>query len=110
LALVGVLLGSFVALAALGAPLITPLDPFAQSAADRLTGPDAVHVMGRDTFGRDIFARVLLAGRVSLVVGIGSVALGGALGTLLGLVAGSSGRRVENLVMRAVDVLMAFPS
>jgi peptide/nickel transport system permease protein len=110
LALLGVVLGICVALAAIGAPLISPLDPFEQSAADRLTGPDAVHVLGRDTFGRDIFARVLLAGRVSLVVGVGSVALGGVLGTLLGLVAGSSGRRVENLVMRGVDVLMAFPS
>lgn len=109
-ALLGLVLGILVVLAAAGAPLISPLDPFAQSAADRLTGPDAEHIMGRDAFGRDIFARVLLAGRVSLVVGLGSVALGGVLGTLLGLVAGSSGRTVENLVMRAVDVLMAFPS
>jgi peptide/nickel transport system permease protein len=90
--------------------LITSLDPFEQSAADRMDGPDAVHIMGRDTFGRDIFARVLYAGRVSLLVGVGSVALGGVVGTLLGLIAGYSGRWVENLVMRAVDVLMAFPS
>ena len=109
-ALIGVVLGILVVLAAVGAPLISPLDPFDQSAADRMNPPDAVHLMGRDTFGRDIFARVLYAGRVSLLVGVGSVALGGALGTLLGLVAGYSGRWVENLVMRAVDVLMAFPS
>jgi peptide/nickel transport system permease protein len=109
-ALLGVALGICVVVAAVGAPLISPLDPFAQSAADRLNGPDAVHIMGRDTFGRDLFARVLYAGRVSLLVGVGSVALGGGLGTLLGLVAGYSGRWIENLVMRAVDVLMAFPS
>jgi peptide/nickel transport system permease protein len=110
IAVFGLALSILVILAAIGAPLISPLDPFDQSAANRMDGPDAVHFMGRDTFGRDIFARVLHAGRVSLLVGIGSVALGGVVGTLLGLIAGYSGRWVENLVMRAVDVLMAFPS
>ena len=110
IAALGALLGLLVIFAALGAPVISPLDPFEQSAANRLNGPDAVHLMGRDTFGRDIFARVLYAGRVSLVVGLGSVALGGALGTLLGVIAGYSSRRIENVVMRGVDVLMAFPS
>jgi peptide/nickel transport system permease protein len=110
IAVLGVVLGLLVVVAAVGAPLISPLDPFDQSAADRLTGPDAIHIMGRDTFGRDIFARVLHAGRVSLLVGVGAVALGGTLGTLLGLIAGYGGRSVENLVMRGVDVLMAFPS
>ena len=110
IAVFGLALSILVMLAAIGAPLISPLDPFDQSAANRMDGPDAVHIMGRDTFGRDIFARVLHAGRVSLLVGVGSVALGGVVGTLLGLIAGYSGRWVENLVMRAVDVLMAFPS
>jgi peptide/nickel transport system permease protein len=109
-AVIGVLLALLVCLAAVGAPFISPLDPFAQSAVDRLAGPDAAHIMGRDTFGRDIFVRVLYAGRVSLTVGLGSVALGGLLGTLLGLIAGYAGRSVQNLVMRGVDVLMAFPS
>jgi peptide/nickel transport system permease protein len=110
IAVLGVILAVLVAAAAIGAPLITPLDPFAQSAANRLDPPDGVHVMGRDTFGRDIFARVLYAGRVSLLVGIGAVFLGGVFGTLLGLVAGYGGGRTENAIMRAVDVLMAFPS
>src|SRR5713226_3085141 len=105
-----VVLGLVVVSAAIGAPLISPLDPFQQSAANRLNGPDAAHIMGRDTFGRDIFVRLLYAGRVSLLVGIGSVALGGALGTLVGLVAGYCGRWVESLIMRAVDVVMAFLS
>ncbi len=108
IAVFGLALAILVMLAAIGAPLITPLDPFEQSAANRMDGPDAVHFMGRDTFGRDIFARVLYAGRVSLLVGVLSVALGGVVGTLLGLIAGYSGRWLENLVMRAVDVLMAF--
>jgi len=58
----GVVLGCLVIVAAVGAPLISPLDPFDQSAADRLTGPDASHIMGATPSGRDIFARVFAAG------------------------------------------------
>jgi peptide/nickel transport system permease protein len=110
LALLGAVLALLVLAAALGAPLITPLDPFDQSAAQRLDGPDALHILGRDTFGRDVFARLLYAGRVSLLVGGGAVALGGTLGTLLGLVAGAMGGWLGRSLMRSVDVLMAFPS
>src|SRR5690349_4535519 len=73
---IGFILSLALAACALGAPLIGQLDPFTQSAALRLEPPDAAHVMGRDTFGRDILARVLYAGRVSLTVGLGSVLLG----------------------------------
>jgi peptide/nickel transport system permease protein len=107
---IGVLCVFLVGLAALAAPLITPLDPFQQSAFDRLAAPDNVHLMGRDDFGRDIFARVLHAGRVSLTVGIGAVGLGAVLGSVLGLVAGYAGAWVESTLMRCVDVLMSFPS
>jgi peptide/nickel transport system permease protein len=110
LTLFGLSLGLLVVLAAILGPLISGLDPLAQSAADRLAAPDAIHPMGRDTFGRDILARVVYAGRISLVVGMASVALGGSLGVLLGLLAGYAGRWPESLLMRAVDVLMAFPS
>jgi peptide/nickel transport system permease protein len=109
LAVLGAVLVLLVAVSAVAAPLISPIDPFEQSAVHRLDRPDTVHVMGRDTFGRDVFVRVLWAGRVSLAVGVGAVALGGTLGTLLGLVAGCGRRPVESLVMRLVDVLMAFP-
>jgi peptide/nickel transport system permease protein len=107
---VGVLLGLVVLTLAVLAPLIGQLDPFAQSGADRLAAPDAVHIMGRDTFGRDIFARVLYAGRISLTVGLGSVALAAGLGTAIGLLAGYSRSYTESVLMRAVDMLMAFPS
>ena len=109
-ALLGIVLGVLVVLSALGAPLISPLDPFEQSATDRLDGPEAAHIMGRDTFGRDVFVRVLYAGRISLMVGVGSVGLGGVLGTVLGLVAGNSRHWIESLVLRGVDILMSFPS
>jgi peptide/nickel transport system permease protein len=67
-------------------------------------------LLGQDTFGRDVLARILFAGRVSLLVGLGSVVLGGAIGCVMGLVAGYAGGYAENAIMRVVDVLMAFPS
>jgi peptide/nickel transport system permease protein len=94
----------------IGAPLLAPADPFEQETATRLRAPSRVHPFGQDTFGRDILARVLYAGRVSLLVGMCSVLLGGTVGTALGLVAGYAGGRIENLLMRLVDVLMVFPS
>jgi peptide/nickel transport system permease protein len=106
----GLGLGTVVLLVASIGPLVGGLDPLAQSAADRLTAPDAIHPMGRDTFGRDVLARVVYAGRVSLTVGVAAVAVGGSLGTVLGLLAGYLGRWPESVLMRSVDVLMAFPS
>jgi peptide/nickel transport system permease protein len=110
LTMIGLALAVGVILLAAGAPLITGQDPTIQDASQRLRGPDAVHILGRDTFGRDILARVLYAGRISLSVGIGAVMLGAGLGTALGLVAGYGGRWIESLFMRGVDMLMAFPS
>ncbi len=109
-AMSGLALALFVLTAAAAAPLISPQDPFAQSAVNRLNAPDLVHWLGRDTFGRDIFSRLLYAGRITLTVGLGAAVLGGTLGTLLGLVAGYSGGRVETALMRVVDILMSFPS
>lgn len=109
-AMVGLVLVVLVTLASLAAPLIAPHDPLAQAAANRLLPPDADHLLGRDPFGRDVLARVLHAGRVSLVVGTLSVALGAVVGIVTGLVAAYTGGRVEIVLMRLVDILMAFPS
>lgn len=108
--LVGLVLATTIILAAALAPLIAQADPFDQSPANRLLPPDALHLLGRDTFGRDVLARLLFAGRVSLSVGVGSVLWGGTLGTLVGLVAAYRGGHLETLLMRGVDVLMSFPS
>jgi len=110
LTIIGLILAVGVILLAAGAPLLAGQDPTVQDASQRLRGPDAVHILGRDTFGRDIFARVLYAGRISLSVGIGAVILGASLGTAVGLLAGYCGRWIEGLFMRGVDMLMAFPS
>ncbi len=106
----GLVLALVIAAAAIAAPWLSPHDAFAQSAAERLSAPDGVHVLGRDSFGRDVFARVMLGGRISLVVGVGSVALAAAIGMCLGTAAGFAGGKLEQVLMRALDVLMAFPS
>ena len=91
-------------------PFLVTFDPLKQDTRSRLATPDSEHIMGLDTYGRDTWSRIVYGARVSLMVGICSVLLGGALGTLMGLAAGYLGGRVENTLMRVVDVLMAFPS
>ena len=89
---------------------LVPYDPLIQDTRNRLAAPSSEHIMGLDPYGRDSWSRILFGARVSLMTGICSVLLGGALGTLMGLVAGYLGGKTENVIMRAVDVLMAFPS
>ena len=91
-------------------PLLAPYDPTKQDPRNRLEAPNEEHRMGLDTLGRDVLSRIIYGARVSLMVGILSVALGGVIGTFLGLFAGYTGGKVEGVIMRSVDVLMAFPS
>lgn len=106
----GLLLAVLVTILSVAAPFFASHDPMVQDARSRLQPPDQTHILGRDPFGRDVFARVLFAGRISLLVGVCSVMLGGMIGSALGLVAGYTGGKTENLIMRFVDILMAFPS
>ncbi len=108
--LVGVILAIAIAAAAVGAPLLTSWSPFVQDPAHRLHPPGGRHPLGQDAFGRDVLARILYGGRVSLLVGVGAVALAGLTGTTFGLLAGYYRGRTENLLMRIVDMLMAFPN
>jgi len=91
-------------------PLLAPYNPTKQDTRNRLASPSDEHIMGLDSYGRDTWSRIVYGARVSLLVGIGSVLLGGSLGTFMGLIAGYMGGKVENTLMRIVDVLMAFPS
>ncbi len=109
-AVVGLVMAVLVTVLAVAAPFFTVHDPLAQDARSRLQPPDRTHFLGRDPFGRDVFARVIFAGRISLLVGVCSVLLGGVMGSVLGLIAGYTGGKIENAIMRFVDILMAFPS
>lgn len=91
------------------APVLSPHDPYEQAARERLTAPSREHPLGQDDYGRDVLSRTLYAARVSLLVGVLSVALGGVIGTIMGIVAGYRGGVIENVIMRLVDILLAFP-
>lgn len=109
-AVLGLFLTMAVTLSAIAAPVLAPHDPLEQSAKNRLAAPSELYPLGRDTFGRDVLSRIVYAGRVSILVGVTSILLGGVMGTLLGLIAGYSGGKIENAIMRFIDILMAFPS
>ena len=96
--------------AAVLAPLLAPHDPDAIDTARRLARPlTAGHPLGTDEFGRDLLSRLLHGARTSLVVGLAATALAAAAGSLCGLLAGFVGRWVDQVVMRSIDTLMAFP-
>lgn len=81
-----------------------------QNLANRLKGPSAEHWLGTDEFGRDIFARLIHGARVSLKVGIIAVGISIVLGGILGALAGFYGGKIDNIIMRVMDVFLAVPS
>ncbi len=85
------------------------VDPAAMDLLARLEGPSLAHPLGTDELGRDLLLRLLDAGRVSLSVGVGGALLAAALGTLLGVLAGWFGGRLDALVMRLTDAVLALP-
>ena len=95
--------------AALAAPLIAPYGPATPDYDAVLEGPSWIHWCGTDAFGRDVFSRIIWGGRISLTIGFLSVALGGAVGMLIGLIGGFVGGWIDGLLMRVMDVLLAFP-
>jgi peptide/nickel transport system permease protein len=99
---------AFIFTAAL-APLLAPADPARPALAEGLRRPSFAHPFGQDRLGRDILSRVVYGARVSLAVGTATVALSLTIGTALGLVCGLAGGWIDELVMRVVDVLLAFP-
>jgi peptide/nickel transport system permease protein len=97
-------------LTAVFGPYLTPYDPNEIDMSARFLGPTLAHPMGTDDFGRDTLSRVMYGARVSLQVGIIAVSIAATVGTLLGLIAGYAGRVVDEVIMRAMDILFAFPA
>ena len=95
---------------AIFAPIISPYNPLLVTPADRMKPPDALHVFGTDDFGRDVFTRVIYGGRLSIEVGLISIALASVTGTFLGIIAGYYAGWVDVIVMRLIDLMLAFPS
>jgi len=96
-------------LVAVFAPLLAPYGPSLVSASASFRPPSWQHPFGTDLFGRDVLSRVIYGTRLSLLVGLLAVAIGASGGTLLGMTAGLSSRRVEQTIMRGIDVALAFP-
>ena len=106
---VGAAIVLIVVLAALIGPMLVPYDPAAQELALRLEGPTGFHWFGLDELGRDILARLLQGARISLIVGLAVVSVSSTVGMLFGSMAGYFGGRVDDVISRVIDILMAFP-
>ncbi|MBP2295796.1 ABC transporter ATP-binding protein/permease [Azospirillum rugosum] len=110
LAALGLVLLALIVMVAAAAPLLPLADPNATAPARRLLPPFSAGAwLGTDTLGRDLLARLVWGTRLSLAVGIAASALAALVGSAIGLVAGYAGGRADSLLMRGVDVLMAFP-
>lgn len=108
-AVLGLVITLIFMLTALLAPYIAPYGPAEIDLANRLQGPSAEHWLGTDELGRDMFSRIVLGSRITLLITAGAVGLAVVVGTLMGLLAGYYGGRVDTVISRAIDVLMAMP-
>jgi peptide/nickel transport system permease protein len=105
----GALVGGFILLAAT-APWLAPYDPVAADFGDVLSSPSARHLFGTDDIGRDILSRVIHGSRISLEAGLFTVVVALVVGLPLGLAAGFFGGRVDDVIMRGIEVILSFPT
>jgi peptide/nickel transport system permease protein len=107
-AMLGLFIVVLLLLVAVFADVLAPYSP-TQTTANTMSTPTWQHLMGTDLLGRDVFSRIIHGSRVSIYVGVVATLLGTLLGVPLGLLAGFYGGRLDNLIMRLMDVLLAFP-
>lgn len=107
-AFLGLFFVGFLAFVALAGPLLAPHDPDRDD-FDLLQSPSLSHPMGTDSFGRDLFSRVIIGTRISFIVGIVAALLSMAVGVTLGVLAGYYRGWIDSIIMRAIDMLWAFP-
>ncbi|MGE0598669.1 MAG: ABC transporter permease [Dehalococcoidia bacterium] len=109
-ALVSLAFVALMVILAVGAHWIAPYDPLAQNVRERLEGPSWAHPFGTDAIGRDVLSRMVYGTRVSLVAALGAVSLSVAVGVSLGLLSGYAGGLLDEVIMRLVDSIVAFPA
>ncbi len=109
LALVGLVVFSIIILASVFAPLLTPWDPTKINLRAMLQPPSWEHWLGTDKTGRDVFARLLYGGRISILVGLGSAVASAIIGVIVGCYAGYVGGWFDSICMRISEIIMAFP-
>ena len=111
LAVAGLVVLSIFILMGIFAPLIAPYDPISdQNLSEKFAPPSAGHLLGQDELGRDILSRVIYGARLSLTAGLAAVTLATVAGTIVGVTAGYAGRWIDAILMRLMDVILAFPS
>ena len=95
---------------AICAPLVSPHDPTLQNYENVRAIPSRDHLLGTDELGRDVLSRIIYGARISLVIGLVPTTISMIIGTILGLMAGFLGKRVDFVIMRLADIMLAFPS
>jgi len=108
-AVLGLIIVMIYIFVAIFAPLLAPYDPIKQDLAHMLETPSAAHLLGTDEMGRDILSRIIYGARISMKVGFYAVGVAFVIGIPLGIFAGFYGGKVDLIIMRAMDVLLAFP-
>lgn len=107
--IIGLILIGFVLIMALVSFFYTPYDPNAMDIVIKLEPPSASHLLGTDQFGRDVLSRIMVGSRLVLVVGISTVLISLLIGGGLGILAGYYGGIVDTLIMKLIEIKMAFP-
>jgi peptide/nickel transport system permease protein len=109
LAAVGLIIVLWISLTAILAPQLATHDPLQMNLADRLMRPSGEHWLGTDSYGRDIFTRLVYGGRIAMRVALGAVLLAVVIGVPIGALSGFAGGYVDTLIMRGIDTFLAFP-
>lgn len=109
LAVAGIVFFVIILLASIFAPLLTSFDPLQVDTNNTLAAPNSVHILGTDKVGRDVFARILYGGRISILVGLGSALGCATIGVLLGVYGGYKGGWLDKILMRFSEIFMSFP-
>lgn len=110
LAVAGIIMILVVSLMSIFAPLLSPFSPSEQNMIDRYSKPCKAYLFGTDEYGRDILSRIIFGSRASLIVGFFSVTFSMLSGTLLGTIAGYFGGKLDDIVMRGIDIMLSFPT
>lgn len=108
--LVGIVLTFFVLLVALLAPWLAPFDPIHQDISIGDLPPGPVHILGTDSYGRDVLSRIIMGTRVSLTIALSAVGIAMVIGSLVGVTAGYKGGVIDTITIRIIDMLMTFPT
>ena len=108
-ALIGLVLVLINIVLALIGPILAPHDPFEQSLIDRRRSPSLHHLMGTDSFGRDVLSRILYGARTTILIGLLVVGISMLIGLMLGVLAGFFGGLVDTILMRSMDFVLSFP-